>query len=52
MTGLGLFIVGGMLVGFRYTGNLRDVSAVVLAKLLLHPGAILLLLLMMPRTEQ
>ena len=52
VTGLGLFVVGGMLVGFKYRGNLRDVTIVVLAKLLLHPGVILLLFLVVPGVPQ
>ncbi len=51
VAGMGLFIVGGMLVGFRYSGNLRDVSCVVLAKLLLHPAAVLLIFLVLPAAE-
>ena len=48
VTGLGLFIVGGMLVGFQYRGHLHDVTVVVLAKLLLHPALVLLLFLAVP----
>lgn len=50
VTGIGLFIVGGMLVSFQYSGNMRRVSLVVMAKLLLHPAAVLVALLLIVGT--
>jgi len=43
-----LFVIGGSLVGVRMGGMLRDVSAVVVGKLLLHPLAVLLMVWWLP----
>jgi malonate transporter and related proteins len=48
VVGLGLFVIGGMLVGFKYSGHLKDVSLIMLGKLLLHPLLVFLLLLLVP----
>lgn len=48
VVGLGLFVIGGMLVGFKYSGKLKDVSLIMFGKLLLHPLMVFLMLLLMP----
>lgn len=45
---LSLFVIGGSLVGIRAQGLARDVTAVALGKLLLHPLAVLLFVLLLP----
>jgi malonate transporter and related proteins len=51
VVGLGLFVIGGMLVGFRYSGKIREVSLVMLGKLVLHPLMVLLVMLLMPSID-
>jgi len=46
--GIALFTIGGMLVGIRIKGMLTDLSLIVLAKQLLHPLCILIMILIMP----
>ena len=43
-----LFVIGGSLVGIKIQGMIRDVSAVVAGKLLLHPLAVGLMLWLLP----
>lgn len=45
---ISLFVIGGSLVGVATRGLLRDVGAVALGKLLLHPLAVLLLVWLLP----
>ena len=46
-----LFTIGGTLVGIKVRGLIGDVSQVVVAKLVLHPLAIFLVLLFFPRID-
>jgi len=48
VTGVGLFVIGGMLVGFKYPGKIRDVSLVMAGKLIIHPLAVAAVFLMFP----
>jgi malonate transporter len=48
---LALFVIGGALVGLRPGGMLRDVAAVALGKLLLHPAAVLAALALFPLAD-
>jgi predicted permease len=43
-----LFVIGGSLVGLHLHGRLRDVGAVAFTKLLLHPLAVMALLMPLP----
>lgn len=43
-----LFVIGGSLVGLSLRGRLSDIASVACAKLLLHPLAVLALLLVVP----
>ena len=45
---LSLFVIGGSLVGIRTQGLLRDVGAIAVGKLLLHPLAVLAAVLLLP----
>jgi malonate transporter len=45
---ISLFVIGGSLVGIRAGGMLRDVTAIALGKLLLHPLAALAFLWLLP----
>lgn len=45
---ISLFVIGGSLVGVATRGLLRDVSAVAVGKLLLHPLAVLLCVWLLP----
>jgi hypothetical protein len=47
-TAVALFVIGGSLVGLTTKGMKRDVSAVALGKLLLHPLAVGLLVWLLP----
>lgn len=46
-----LFVIGGVLVGLHMKGMRRDVSAIALGKLLLHPAAVGLLVWLMPPAD-
>jgi len=50
-TALALFVIGGTLVGLSTRGMRRDVSAIALGKLLLHPFAVGLLVWLMPPAD-
>ncbi|KAA0015938.1 AEC family transporter [Salinicola corii] len=43
-----LFVIGGTLCGLRVRGMVGDVSQIALAKLLLHPLSVLLMILLIP----
>lgn len=43
-----LFVIGGSLLGVRLQGQRQDIAGVALAKLLLHPGCVLLALWLLP----
>lgn len=45
---LALFVIGGSLVGIQARGLARDVAAIAAGKLLLHPLAVLLFVLLLP----
>ncbi len=45
---LALFVIGGALVGLQVGGMLRDVSEVVIGKLVLHPLAVLGVVMLLP----
>jgi predicted permease len=45
---IALFVIGGSLVGQSIRGVWRDVSLIVVGKLLLHPLAVLLLVMLLP----
>lgn len=45
---LALFVIGGSLVGLRLDGLRGDIAGVVVGKLLLHPAAVLGMLLLLP----
>ncbi len=47
-TALALYVIGGSLAGIRLGSLWRDVSAVAVGKLLLHPLAVLLLVMVLP----
>lgn len=47
-TPLALFVVGGSLVGLRLSGQRRDIAAVVVGKLVLHPLAVFAALAVLP----
>jgi predicted permease len=49
---LALFVIGGSLVGIRVRGMVRDVTVVAVGKLLLHPLAVLLAVLLLPATDR
>lgn len=48
VTGLGLFVVGGMLVGFGYRTHLDQIALVLTGKLLLHPAAVIGMMALVP----
>lgn len=48
---IALFVIGASLVGLRLEGLGRDLTTVVLGKLLLHPAAVFLALMMMPKVD-
>lgn len=48
---LALFVIGGSLSGLHVEGLRRDVPAIVIGKLLLHPLAVLLMLALLPPLE-
>ena len=48
---LALFVIGGTLVGLQVRGLRRDVAVIAIGKLLLHPLAVLLFLLVLPPLE-
>lgn len=45
---LALFVIGGTLVGFGIRGAWRDVAAIAVGKLLVHPLAVMLLVMVLP----
>lgn len=45
---LALFVIGGTLVGFGLRGAWRDVSAIAVGKLVVHPLAVMLLVMLLP----
>ena len=47
-TALALFFIGGTLVGVHYKGNVSRISAVVIGKLIFHPLAVFLSILLVP----
>lgn len=49
---LSLFVIGGSLVGIPTQGLARDVAAVAIGKLLLHPLAVLAAVLLLPPTAR
>jgi predicted permease len=49
---ISLLVIGGSLVGIRARGMARDVAAVAAGKLLLHPLAVLLLVVLLPPMER
>lgn len=49
---LALFVIGGSLVGIRVRGLVRDVTVIAVGKLLLHPLAVLLVVLALPATDR
>jgi predicted permease len=51
VSGAGLFVIGGMLVGFNYAGKLKDLSSIVVGKLLLHPLVVFLLFMLFPSMD-
>ena len=46
--GLALFIIGGTLVGLQVRGLRRQVAQIAIGKLLVHPGAVLAAVLLLP----
>jgi hypothetical protein len=50
-TAVSLFVIGGTLVGLHVKGMRRDVSAVALGKLLLHPLAVGLMVWLIPPAD-
>jgi malonate transporter len=50
-TAVSLFVIGGALVGLHMKGMRRDVSAIALGKLLLHPLAVGLMLWLVPPSD-
>ena len=50
-TAVSLFVIGGALVGLHVKGMVRDVSAIALGKLLLHPLAAGLLVWLIPPSD-
>jgi hypothetical protein len=51
-TAVSLFVIGGTLVGLQVKGMRRDVSAIALGKLLLHPLAVGLMVWLVPPTDE
>lgn len=51
VAGVGLFVIGGMLVGFKYRGRVREVSLIAFGKLFLHPLMVLVLFLFFPAMD-
>lgn len=51
VTGIGLFAIGGILVGFDYNGQKRRVSVIVATKLLVHPLVVWGLFMMLPAAD-
>ncbi|HZY17999.1 MAG TPA: AEC family transporter [Ramlibacter sp.] len=49
---ISLLVIGGSLVGIQARGMVRDVSAIAFGKLLLHPLAVLLLVVLLPPMER
>jgi predicted permease len=49
---LSLFVIGGSLVGIHTRGLVRDVTAVAVGKLVLHPLAVLAAVLLLPATTR
>ncbi len=49
---ISLLVIGGSLVGIRAQGLARDVTAIALGKLLLHPAAVLLLVWLLPPMQR
>ncbi len=47
-TALALFFIGGTLVGVQYRGNVSRISAIVIGKLIFHPLAVFLSILLVP----
>ena len=47
-TALALFFIGGTLVGVHYKGNVSRISAIVIGKLIFHPLAVFLSILLFP----
>ena len=48
VSGVALFVIGGMLVGIKIGGMVSDVSLVVFSKLILHPLAVFCAILLFP----
>lgn len=46
--GVALFTIGGMLVGLKPRGMVKDISTIVLGKLILHPLGVFVMILLMP----
>jgi len=49
---IALFVVGGTLVGFGLRGAWRDVSAIAVGKLLVHPLLVMLLVMVLPPMQR
>lgn len=49
---LALFVIGGTLVGFGLRGAWRDVSAIAVGKLLVHPLAVMVLVMVLPAMQR
>ncbi len=49
---LALFVIGGTLVGFGLRGAWRDVSAIAVGKLLVHPLAVMALVMVLPPMQR
>ena len=47
-TALALFFIGGTLVGVHYKGNVSRISAIVIGKLIIHPLAVFISVLLLP----
>lgn len=47
-TALALFFIGGTLVGVHYKGNVSRISAIVIGKLVIHPLAVFISVLLLP----
>jgi hypothetical protein len=51
VSGVGLFVIGGMLAGFNYTGRLWDISLIMTGKLIVHPLAVLTVFYFLPTAD-
>jgi len=50
--GVALFAIGGMLVGVQPRGMMTDLSAIVFGKLIIHPLAVFIMILIFPPLPQ